>query len=159
MRRIVESGRSQRGAHKASSDGVGSETEGEVNRRAVRAPLVRLDAAQRRGCVGGERFRPEWLTIGEVAKQGAPPVAVRAVALLEDSQESSYRATGPIRAKPPQILASGETVIVDDFGSAAVRLESSPGGQNPGERIHSRKTQRRTNPGGAGNEGRRKLLL
>ena len=54
----------------------------------------------------GVRFHPGRRTIEEVAKRGAPPAAVGAVALLEDSSESSGRATEPIRAKPLQFSAS-----------------------------------------------------
>ena len=80
----------------------------------------------------GVRFHPGRPTIEEVAKRGAPPAAVGAVALLEDSSESSGRASEPIRARRLQFSAPSETVMVDAFGMGAFRLESPSGAQMPG---------------------------
>ena len=77
-----------------------------MNHRALRAPLGRFYAVRWRGWRRGVRFPPGRPTIEEVAKRVAPTAAVGAVALLEDSSESSGRATESIRAKPLQFPAS-----------------------------------------------------
>ena len=132
-RRIVESGKSQRGAQKAGSDGAGDETECKVDRRAFRAPLRRFLRSAVAGGRRGERFHPGRPKNEEVAERGAPPAAVGTVALLEDSSESSGRASEPIRAKSLQVSAPSETVIVDASGMWAIRLEPPSGDQKPGE--------------------------
>ena len=72
-RRIAESGKSQRGAQKAGSDGAGDETECKVNRRALRAPLGRYYAVRQRGGAGASGSTPVGQKTRRSRNGGPPP--------------------------------------------------------------------------------------